>query len=374
MKRLLFLIESLSGGGAEKVLSTLVSHIDKEKFDVTVCAIVGGGPYEECVNRSVNYKSILKPYYGLGFFGRLRYKFVYHCIYHLLPLGWVYRLFVPNGFDVEVAFVEGFVTKLLSKSRNYNATRIAWVHCDLKNQPWTFEQGVYKNIEEERTSYFCYDKVVCVSQLVADVMTDHYGLSNTIVIYNPIDIDGIRSMSRMKSRYEVDKNKKNIVSVGRMERVKGYDLLIPVIKQLLNDGINAHLWLIGEGSERKAIEKQIIQLGIEENVTLTGFLDNPYSLMSQMDVFVCSSRAEGFSLVIAEAMVLGLPVVSTDCAGPRELIGENKYGILCKDMEEMHLSLKDSNFLYSKEYSKKIMNVDETISIIQNLFDANNRA
>lgn len=368
MKRILFLIESLSGGGAEKVLSTLVPHIDKEKFDVTVCSIVGGGTYEECVRRTVKYKSILKPYYSLGFFGRLRYNFIYHCIYRFLPLRWVYTLFVPKGFDVEVAFVEGFVTKLLSNSRNYNAIRIAWVHCDLKNQPWTLEQGVYKNIEEERTSYLCYDKVVCVSQLVADVMTNHYGLSNTIVIYNPIDIDGVRSMSRMKSRYEVDKNKMNIVSVGRMERVKGYDLLIPVIKRLLNAGINAHLWLIGEGSERKAIEKQIIQLGIEENVTLTGFLDNPYSLMSQMDVFVCSSRAEGFSLVIAEAMVLGLPVVSTDCAGPRELIGENKYGVLCSDMENMHLILQNSSFLHPKRYSNKIMNVADTTSIIQNLF------
>lgn len=338
-KRVLFLIESLAGGGAEKVLATLVRHIDTSRFDVTVCTISGGGRYVQEVQNEVNYTSVLKDaseYRGLA---KLWYVLKYKLIYQWLPIRLVYSLFVPKGYDVEVAFVEGFVTKLLAASSNRKAQKIAWVHVDLIQRPWPIELGVFMNMEEERAAYNKFDKVVCVSKSVEEIMRHNYNLNNTVTIYNPLDRDKIFAQGQLQSPVDVDRNKFNIVSVGRYTKQKGYDLLLPHIAKIREHHPNVHLWLIGEGTERSYLEQQALDLGISENVTFTGFLKNPYALMSKMNLFVCSSRAEGFSLVIAESMILGVPVISMNCSGPNELIGNNEYGILCDTYEQLEVEI-----------------------------------
>ena len=82
------------------------------------------------------------------------------------------------------------------------------------------------------------------------------------------------------------------------------------------------------------LEKYVESHDMQSYVALPGFSENPYQEMSESDLFVCSSRAEGFSLVIAEAMVLGIPVVSTYCSGPNELLQEGKFGMLVENSEE----------------------------------------
>lgn len=334
-KRVLFLIESLAGGGAEKVLATLVQHIDISRFDVTVCTISGGGRYEQEVRNAVNYTSVLKDaseYRGLA---KLWYVLKYKLIYQWLPMWLVYRLFIPKGYDVEIAFVEGLATKLLAHSSNKNAKKISWVHIDLQQKPWPLEQGIYRNFEEEKSSYRSYDRVVCVSKSVEAVMRDYYRLDTTQTIYNPLDARQILSMGDEKDDWSINPECFNIVSVGRLMPQKGYDQLLPVITRLLTDKRRIHLWLIGQGGEEVSLRQQAKEQGISDHVTFTGFLKNPYALMSKMDLFVCSSRAEGFSLVIAESMILGVPVISMNCSGPNELIGKNEYGILCDTYEQL---------------------------------------
>lgn len=342
MKKVLFLIESLAGGGAEKVLATLVQHIDTSRFDVMVCAISGGGRYEQEVRNAVSYTYVLKDaseYRGLA---KLWYVLKYKLIYQWLPLWLVYRLFIPKGYDLEVAFVEGFATKLLAASSNKKAKKVAWVHCDLKNQPWPISQGIFRNLQEEREAYLKYDKVVAVSHLVEDVLKEHYFLPQVETIYNPVDSAVICALGRQECDCKVDHSQFNIVSVGRLSNVKGYDLLLPVIKKLVDQGLNSHLWLIGEGAEKDSLQQQAADLGISEYVTFTGFQKNPYALMSQMDLFVCSSRAEGFSLVIAESLILGVPVISMNCSGPNELIGNNECGILCDTFEQLEAEIANA--------------------------------
>ena len=334
-RKILFFIESLEGGGAEKVLSTIVKHIDTKKFDVTVCVISGGGKYEEEVASHVRLFPVLKypeAYHGIGKFW---YWLKYHLIYDWLPKRWVYELFLPHCNDVEIAFVEGFATKLLFYSTNSKAKKIAWVHCDLKNQPWPIQKGIYRNKEEETGVYRTYHKVVCVSRQAEQVMRDYYGLTNTMTIYNPLDSAQILQLSGHPCLQKVDASQFNMISVGRLERVKGFDMLIPIIGHIRENGVDAHLWIVGEGSEKNALRRLVIEQGLESDVTFTGFLKNPYALMSKMDLFVCSSRAEGFSLVIAEAFILGLSVVSMNCAGPKELLTFYGVGTLCDSYEEL---------------------------------------
>ena len=338
-RRVLFLIETLGGGGAEKVLSTLVRHLDKERYDVTVFAIIGGGKYAREVADEVSYLSLLDDPATCRGFSRLWYALRYKLVYQWLPTWLVYRLFVPKSFDVEVAFVEGFVTKLLAASSNRRARKIAWVHVDLIQRPWPIELGIFRDLAEERAAYNLYNKVVCVSKSVERVMTESYGLRNTTTIYNPLDVELIRRLGGEAAPFEVDHDKFNLVSVGRFTRQKGYDLLLPIVARLKQTHLNVHLWLIGEGEDEPRLRRQVLELGIDAEVSFTGFLKNPYSLMSKMDLFVCSSRAEGFSLVIAESMILGVPVVSMNCSGPNELIGKNEYGVLCDTYEELETEI-----------------------------------
>ena len=371
---MLFVIESLGGGGAEKVLSTIVKYIDKQKFDVTVCVISGGGKYGEEVASHVRLFPLLKnpdAYYGIS---KSWYWLKYHLIYDWLPKRWVYELFLPHGNDVEIAFVEGFATKLLSYSTNSKAKKIAWVHCDLKNQPWPIISGIYGSLEEERSAYRKYDTVVCVSKLVENVMRDCYGLSNTMTIYNPIDEKRIKQLASMVSGWNVDASKYNIISVVRLEKVKGYDELIPIIRNVRNEGIDVHLWIAGEGTQIEDLKGLVKEMGMEDCVTFTGFMKNPYSLMSKMNLFVCSSRAEGFSLVIAEAITLGIPVVSMNCSGPRELIQLCGVGNLCDSYEDLEQEiLKRIETVSSSKAVQFPFDVCAIIPQIEQLFEYQKR-
>ncbi len=369
-KNVLFLIESLGGGGAEKVLSTLIKYINRERFDITVCVISGGGIYEKEIAENVRVHRVLKSASSYSGLGKVWYRIKYQLIYHWLPTWLVYQLLIPKGNDVEVAFVEGFATRLLASSTNRQTRKIAWVHCDLQNQPWPISTGVFGSLKEEKCAYEKYDSVVCVSKQVESVMKEYYGLSNTMTIYNPIDVHGIRQLASQKNEWEVDPSKFNVISVGRLERVKGYDELIPIIGKVRDRCNDIHLWLVGEGTQVASLKGLVKKIGIEDCITFTGFVKNPYSLMSQMDLFVCSSRAEGFSLVIAEAMTLGVPVVSIDCAGPRELISKYGEGVLCDSYDELeqeiiksyHTKTRQKNRVTSFDGADVILQIEKLIA------------
>lgn len=123
-RKILFLVETLDSGDAGKALSVLVQYIDKTKYDVTVCAINGGGQYEAVIKENVNYKAILTDPEGVK----------RSMVYRNLPLSMVYKFFVPQGNDVEIAYSEGFATKLLSRASKGKAKRYAWVHTDLSRE------------------------------------------------------------------------------------------------------------------------------------------------------------------------------------------------------------------------------------------------
>lgn len=334
MTKVLFIIESLAGGGAEKVLSTLVKHIDQNCYDVTVCAISGGGKYEKEVSDSVKYVSILKDSSSYSGLGKLWYVLKYKCIYNWLPLWLVYRLFVPKGYDVEVAFVEGFATKLLSASSNKKAKKVAWVHCDLKEFPWPVNTGVFKCLDEEKSAYSKYDEVAVVSEASKNHFIEIYGLADcTRCIYNPIDGRAIEELAALGEKVP-DDCRFRFVSVGRLTEAKGYDRLIEAAARLLHEGLDFDLWIVGEGSDRVSLEKLIKEYKLADVVKFLGFQKNPYQYLNQCDCFVCSSRTEGYSLVIAEAMCVGLPVISTRCAGPEEILDGGKYGVMVENSTE----------------------------------------
>lgn len=373
MKNILFFIESLSGGGAEKVFGTLLKHIDYTKYRITLLTLVDIGILKNDIDFSkINYRTVIKETNNpiLKFWYKVKYKL----IYHYLPASLVNKWIIPQkGIDTYIAFTEGYCTKVLAHNKRH---KIAWVHIDLKALPWTINEHIYANIEEEKSAYSQYDKVVCVSNSVKEVMAHDYGVKQLATIYNPIDTTSILDLSKEPCNIEISHGF-NIVSVGRLTYQKGYDILIPIISRLIKKGLDIHLYLLGEGCERKALEQIIQEEKVANHVHLLGYVKNPYPIMKQMDLFVCSSRSEGYSLVIAEALTLEIPVISMNCSGPNELLDNGKYGTLCNSYDELQDAIENAirNNDYYKDLKKKaserksFFNMENTMKQIDNLLN-----
>lgn len=330
-KKVLFVIESLSGGGAEKVLTVLLKHIDKTRFDVTLCTVVEIGVYMDEVKKYVSCTSILGNPNRKTFLGKIWYRFKYKCVYNWLPLRWVYRLFIPQGNDVEVAFVEGFATKLMAASSNKQAKKLAWVHTDLINNHWI--ESIYQNITEERLSYQKYDQIIGVSKQVTNSVQKLYHLKNVITCYNPIESDVILKWAGENLSLPSKKESLRLVSVGRFVPQKAFDRLLRVVNRLYKEGFSLELWLLGDGEQRPLLEQYIRDKNLEAIVTLWGFQTNPYPYLQHSDLFVCSSVSEGYSTAVTEALIIGLPVVTTACSGMDELLDNGTYGIITENDE-----------------------------------------
>lgn len=331
MKKILFVVESLGGGGAEKVLTTLLRNLDKTKFDITVLTVVNAGTYVEEISAYCHLKYMLPDYEQLhGTFEKIKYKLKYKYIYSQ-PINRVYSKYVTEKYDVEIGFVEGFSTKFVAASTNADSKKICWVHIDMENNPYADKN--FSSLDEERKMYQKFNTIVGVSHSVKTVFERKFRLPDSVtVIYNPIDKEEIICKAR---KNPVERTSElTMVSVGRLEKQKGYDRLIQALNIYKDLNVNYVLWIIGEGTERKTLEKMIADSELEKYVKLLGFQTNPYRWVDAADVFICSSRAEGYSLAIAEAMLLGKPVLSVDCAGPNELLEFGKYGKLVSNTDQ----------------------------------------
>lgn len=330
-QKLLFLIESLSGGGAEKVLSILLKHIDKTKFDITLCTIVNTGVYAEEVRKYVKYTSVLGNPQKKSYIGKIFYKIFYLLVYNVLPSKLIYTLFIPKGNNIEIAFIEGFCTKLLSHSTNKRTKKIAWVHIDLQKFPWI--KGIYKNFKQEKISYSKYDQIVGVSNTVASSVKKRYNLNNVITLYNPIENFDIIQKANVSVTLPSRIQTIRMVTVGRFVPQKAYDRLLRVINRLYENGYSIELWILGDGEQRLMLEEYIHTHSLNEIVTLWGFQKNPYPYLKHSDVFVCSSVSEGYSTAVTEALILELPVITTACSGMDELLLNGKCGLITENSE-----------------------------------------
>ena len=170
--------------------------------------------------------------------------------------------------------------------------------------------------------------------------------------YNIIDDEVIRN----NAKELISKNDKfRIVSVGRLEKRKGFDRLLKVMKKLSDESINCELLIVGEGSVRDELTAYIKNNNLSHIVTLVGFSDNPYKYMQSADLCVFPSRAEGYSTVVTEAVILGKPIVVSNCSGMKEILGNSEYGIVTETDDELYKSVKNMilDDKLREEYSSK---------------------
>ena len=340
--KILFLIESLAGGGAEKVLITLLQHINYNHFDITLCCVSNIGKYLNDIHPNVHYISIFPKPNNLTGFSKFCYQIKYKLMYNWLPLKWVYQWFIPHHADVEIAFVEGFATKLLAHSTNKKAKKIAWIHIDLEQFHWT--QSIYKNIKQEENVYQKFNQLITVSETARIGFQRRFRNVDVPIktLYNPIDSKEIIDKSLLTNSLPLrNKDKIRLVSIGRFTKQKAYIRLLNIINQLNIQKYPIELWLIGDGEQRELLETYTKKNHLENIVTLWGFQDNPYAYLVQCDLFVCSSISEGNSTAVTEALILGLPVITTNCSGMHELLKNGECGMITDNSEEaLYIGLK----------------------------------
>lgn len=321
MIKILFFIETLGGGGAEKVLCDLVNHMDRSKFDITVQTL---WPSEgrKRLAEWIKYKSV---YRNNGRLNQYRMRLE-------SALGLVYPLRMKDDYDIEVAYLECGTTKILSSSTNKSAAKIAWVHCDLAIQ-------MADNLEAFKAKaapqYKKFDRVVCVSEDVLRSFRELFGEETpSCVLYNTVDDEAIKERAELALPEIAEKRRMTLITLGRLTSQKGYDRLLEIHRRLVGDGMQYDLWILGEGENRAKLEAFINENCLSDSVKLFGFQSNPYPFIKAADLLVCSSRYEGFSTFVTEGLILGKPIVTTDCTGMRELLGDSEYGFITENTVE----------------------------------------
>ena len=336
MKRILFLIHDLHYGGAEKVLVNLVNCLDKTKYDVTVRTLFDTGHNRQYLNKDVKY---------IGGFKRMFPGNV--TLMNLFSPKTLCKLVIKDNYDIVISFLEGPSARIVSA---YNGKKVAWIHTDFFNKE--LAASGFRNFDESKKCYSEFDRIIAVSDVVKTDFDKIFGFNDFVqVLYNVNDSNRIKMLADESQNYiEKSDNCFNIISVGKLDiSTKGFDNLIHVHKMLLDKDINNKVYIVGEGPDRVELESLINELGVYNTCKLIGFDENPYKYVSKADLFVCSSHREGFSTAVTEALILGIPVVSTNVSGAVELLGEHdQYGIVTND---------DINDLFESVYSV-LSNID----------------
>lgn len=322
--KILFFIETLSGGGAEKVLCDLVNAMDQDKFGITVQTLWKADA-DKFLKPGIRYRSCYADQSRLNVY-RSRLE---------AAAGLTYRLHIRDDYDIEVAYLEFGSTKILASSANHKAKKVAWVHCDLERKL----SGEQRTVHKLAGQYAAYDRIVCVSHTARESFVRLFGReADTAVLYNTVDDAAIREKAGLVLPGFPEKRRLTAAAVGRLSAEKRFDLLLRVHRLLLEEGLPHDLWIVGEGEERSRLETQIAESDLADSVRLFGFQTNPYPYMQAADLLVCSSRYEGLSTFVTEGLILGKPIVTTECSGMRELLGDSEYGLITGNAENALLN------------------------------------
>lgn len=322
MIKILFLINTLGGGGAERVLVNLVNNMDPQQWDITVETMFGGGVNAALLHENIHYihKDAPCPR-GIAY------------LFRLFSAKQLYRFFIGDAkYDLLVAYMHGAQVKVLAGCPDPRVKKIAWLH---NGNP---ETGTFfKFWWSKKTAFSVYasfDRIVGVSGTVADAFSAYTGIPGIATVYNTNDTVRIRALSSEEPPEWFAKQTCRIVSLGRISAEKGYDRFFSVCERLHAEGYRFEATVVGDGEDAETLRKRVEKANANEWFHLAGFRNNPYPFIARADLFVCPSRQEGLSTAVLEAVILGVPVVSTDVSGAKEILGEkNEFGLVTENSE-----------------------------------------
>ena len=322
MKKILFIAPSLTPGGMERMLVTIANRLVAHGYDVTVQILDDITDLRDELDERITLRR--KPY-KTHFGQKLPY------IRHKL----LYEYYVGGErFDVEIAFFRGMCVKIVSGSTNKGAVHLAWVHNDYRRARGY--QNCFGTMGEVCDAYRRFDRVVCVSKEAQIGFQEVIGdTQNTTVIYNMLPTEDILRKANEPASLSFSKAALHLVVVGRLEdRAKGQLRLIDAVTRLHDEGNDISLAVVGGGDDHQLIKSRIDEQNASSYVFMTGMQKNPYPYIKDADLLVCSSYYEGYNLTVAEALIIGTPVLSTDCTGPREILDGGNYGMIVENNDE----------------------------------------
>lgn len=334
-KKILFLIHDLGQGGAEKVLVNLVNHTDKSQFDISVISLFGGGVNEQYLNTDIRYSCIYKKMIPAN-----------SQWMKLFTPKQLHKKYIKDKYDIEVSFLEGPCARIISGCTDPDTKLVSWIHCTIKDIKEL--SASFRSYNEAAECYNRMDEIVFVSNDVRNHFLKQCSYKgNTSVHFNVMDSEKIINLSK-ENINNLNSNAFNLMAMGTLKQVKGFDRLFRIIKKLIDENYSIHLFLLGEGPMRNELESYIKANNLENSITMLGYQTNPYKYLSKCDLFVCSSYSEGLSTAATEALILGVPVCTTDVSGTKELLGDGEYGLITENSEEaLYQGIK--NFLDQKD-------------------------
>lgn len=308
--RILCFLADLGGGGAQRTLLNLASAMPADAAIVELAIGNAQGPARNWFDTRLRYHDL----------GGRRLAAIMPSLARLI------RVRVPDAI-LSTMLDANVVALLAARLAGSKATVVLRETNSLRARS---DIGMVR----KRLARFAYrraDLVVALSEGVRRELVEDFGLDarRTITIPNPVAVADIAEKVRKARTQPVSGNpdrKKRIVAIGRLHRQKGFDILIDAIADRVP---GASLTILGEGSERAALAAQIHNRGLDDRVSMPGFVEDAAPWLAAADLFVLSSRWEGFGHVIVEAMAAGLPVVATDCPyGPADIIRDGETGLL----------------------------------------------
>lgn len=345
--KILIVAQNLEMGGIQKSLIHLVNELHKRgQYKIDIFTFCGGELRKELpCDIQVRYAKkplelISTPFQVVKQQGRVRWvgvRIFLMLLARVIGSNNLYKLLfrfeeTENHYDIAISYFNDVSTGYFNKGtnlfvdRNVNAKKkISWLHTD------PIEAGFIA--ETCRKGYKCFDKIVCVSNAVKekfDAFLPEYK-NKTSVVYNLFPIEVI--LDQAKSSEHFNNHLINIVSVGRIDNItKNFDKIPYICKYLKENGVTHFKWrVIGSGPDFEDNTQLIKELHVSDVVEFVGHQHNPYPYMKLSDLYVMTSKYEGFPMVISESLILGVPVVTTRYAAAHEQIQSGQNGIISEN-------------------------------------------
>jgi glycosyltransferase involved in cell wall biosynthesis len=327
LKKLLFITWSVSYGyGTEKSLADIINRMDKERFDIDVLPL-----FKNSNNTMLNDNiHILEPLVDYTKENH-NYEEDMEYYYFLLSNPREFNKLIKKQYDCIIATNHNAPSYFASYIKN--TSKVVWIRGDLSELDYrnfnnkTLEySGAKREFNTQKEVFEAFDNIVVISNVVKRNLTNNFGITDNIwKIPNSLDVEKINNLSKL----EVDTSKKVIfTTIGRLDVNKNQILLLEAANILKNKSNNFMIYLIGDGEERTNLERYIKEHHLEEYVKILGFKDNPYPYIRKSRATILTSFSEGFSLALAESVLLDTPIISTDVGIAQELIEKYNCGTL----------------------------------------------
>jgi glycosyltransferase involved in cell wall biosynthesis len=304
--KVLFAIPSLDKGGPDRVFFELLRRIDRRHFDPVLVTSEPDGFYRSQLPADVEVHHL----------GR---EVDFATRYPVFPLARLVRRVRPDVVlaTLRMAFTAGLARPLFPRHTRLvlrPANHLTSNHTELISAAPVKHRVSYA---VNRYVIGRADHVICQGEDLASDLVRNGIDAPMSIIGNPIDVDEVQRLAEPPGTLP---GRPSLLAVGRLFRQKGFDILLPAFAGLLPRAPQAHLTIVGTGPDEQALRRQAEALGIGDRVTFRGFVQNPYPLMRAADLYVLSSRYEGFPNVALEALACGTPVVATACPGVAGLV------------------------------------------------------